>query len=90
MPRQAGINTHAIGAFIELDLGGRSVVREVVSGGGHAGGSAVPEHFGLGDLEEARMRLVWPDGAASDWKTLRANKAYEMLRSGPETSLRAY
>ncbi|MEM0950082.1 MAG: VCBS repeat-containing protein, partial [Pseudomonadota bacterium] len=45
---QAGPNTAATGAFIELRTDERTVVREVTIGGGHAGGQAGPHHFGLG------------------------------------------
>jgi len=39
----------------------------VTVGGGHAGGSAVALHFGLGDKVAADIRVIWPDGVKSGW-----------------------
>ena len=48
--------------------------REIAVGGGHAGGQADWWHFGLGDAQEAELRVIWPDGAASDWTKVAANR----------------
>ncbi|SMH44164.1 CRTAC1 family protein [Maritimibacter sp. HL-12] len=64
---QPGPNTRAVGAWIELRVDGRIHAREITVGGGHASGAAVPEHFGLGPAEKADLRVIWPDGATSDW-----------------------
>ena len=45
-------------------------VREVTRGGGHGGGQAGPLHFGLGTADSAEVRVIWPDGAAEDWRTV--------------------
>lgn len=34
-------------------------------GGGHAGGQSGPLHFGLGAAQQARIRVIWPDGTQS-------------------------
>ncbi|MCB1339874.1 MAG: CRTAC1 family protein [Pseudooceanicola sp.] len=62
-------NTQAVGARIEVDDGTGQPPRrrEVTVGGGHAGGSALPEHFGLGPAETVLVRVLWPNGGASDW-----------------------
>lgn len=73
-------NRLAIGAKIELDIGDRTVLREIQLGGGHAGGQAVPEHFGTGAATALRMRVHWPDGVASDWLPLSAGRLYEVVR----------
>lgn len=66
--RQAGANTRAIGAFVEVRAGDLHHTREVTIGGGHAGGQSGPQHFGLGDATSARVRVTWPDGTATDWQ----------------------
>ena len=70
---QSGPNTRAVGAWIEVEAGGRVQAREVTVGGGHAGGQALPLHFGLGEAETARVRVIWPDGTVSDWRDVPAN-----------------
>lgn len=74
--RQGGANTHAVGAWIELDIDGRIEAREITVGGGHVSGSMVPHHFGLGAAEVAKLRVIWPDGATADWVSLAAGKQY--------------
>lgn len=77
---QIGANTRAIGAFIEVRIAGRVVVRELTVGGGHAGGQAVPEHFGLGPLSEVELRVIWPNGETTDWQSVPANQAVTINR----------
>ena len=72
-PRIDGPNTRAVGAWVELRAGGRVQSREVTLGGGHAGGQAGPLHFGLGPASAAEIRVLWPDGSASDWQEVSAN-----------------
>ncbi len=79
--RQDRPNTFAIGGWIELrDLKGGIRTREVTVGGGHAGGQAGPVHFGLGTDPIAEVRVLWPDGTASDWITLPANNHADLWR----------
>ncbi|WP_306120424.1 MULTISPECIES: CRTAC1 family protein [unclassified Roseitalea] len=78
--RQEGSNINAVGAFIESRTKDRLATREITVGGGHAGGTALPEHFGLGDAETAQVRVIWPDGAISPWQTLAANRAWVIER----------
>ncbi|PRX38030.1 Repeat domain-containing protein [Meinhardsimonia xiamenensis] len=88
-PRQDGTNTHAVGAFVELRLpDGEIRSREITVGGGHAGGIAGPAHFGLGRAEWAELRVIWPDGAASDWLRLPAGTRAELWREGQGLALR--
>ncbi|WP_428928852.1 CRTAC1 family protein [Marinibacterium sp. SX1] len=65
---QPGANRHAIGAWVELRSGGQVQAQEVTIGGGHAGGSALPLHFGLGPDTAAELRVTWPDGTQGDWQ----------------------
>jgi hypothetical protein len=64
---QPAPNVDAIGAWIEVEHDGRTTTREVTVGGGHAGGQLGPMHFGLGPVDEARVRVTWPDGEVGEW-----------------------
>lgn len=77
---QEGVNPNAIGAFIELQAGDRTAVREVTIGGGHAGGQIGAEHFGLGAEESVKVRVIWPDGQAGEWQTMSANQRIALTR----------
>lgn len=72
-PRQPGEpNVDAIGAWIDVRIGDRTLTRERTVGGGHASGELGSLHFGLGDATEARVRVEWPDGKTGPWQTVRA------------------
>lgn len=77
---QPAPNPDAVGSFIELRSGDRLQTREVTIGGGHAGGHAGLHHFGLGPAETIRFRVIWPDGAASDWQTVSSNRISTVRR----------
>jgi len=71
--QQSGSNTRAVGAWVEVEAGGAVQAREITVGGGHAGGQSGPLHFGLGDAETARVRVIWPDGSVSKWRDVPVN-----------------
>ncbi len=71
---QNGANPFAVGAWIEVDTGTRIYSREITIGGGHAGGSAGYEHFGLGTSEQVKIRVIWPDGTQGDWVEILTNQ----------------
>jgi len=75
-------NRDGIGAKIEIRADGRIQKREIASGGGHAGGQNGFWHFGLKDATEAEVRIIWPDGATSEWRTLSADRFYRIGRDG--------
>jgi hypothetical protein len=81
---QDGANPDAVGAWIEVDSGGRTTSREVTVGGGHAGGELGPIHFGLGDLDSAEVRVTWPDGEQGAWQTVPADRIVTLQRSTGE------
>ena len=64
--RQDGGNRDAIGAWIEVEAGGRVQRRELVVGGGHASGALGFVHVGLGDAWSARVRVLWPGAKPGD------------------------
>jgi len=70
---QPGPNVDAIGSWIEVTVGDRTIRREVTIGGGHAGGQLGWIHFGLGEADEARIRVRWSDGQTGSWMDLTAN-----------------
>lgn len=70
---QASPNPDAIGAWIEVKIGDRTVEREITVGGGHAGGQLGWTHIGLGTAEAAEVRVRWPDGEVGPWLRLAAN-----------------
>jgi len=72
--RQPGGNRHAVGAWIELEAGGRRQHREVSVGGGHAGGQAGWIHFGLGEAKRAWLRVQWPGGGWGPAVSIGANR----------------
>lgn len=78
--RQEGGNRNAVGAWIEVRIGARTLSREATVGGGHAGGTAGWIHFGVGTAERARVRVQWPDGEWSDWIRLYTNQFARITR----------
>ncbi len=77
---QVGPNTMAAGAFIELQLPDRVIVRELTIGGGHASGQAGPQHFGLGNASSVAVRVVWPDGEVTPWQDVPVNEVISIRR----------
>jgi hypothetical protein len=78
--RQAAENTRAVGAWVELRSGTRHWAQEVTVGGGHAGGSAVPLHFGLGEASEVALRVIWPDGTEGPWQPVTVDQFVTIRR----------
>ncbi len=64
---QAGANRDAIGAWVEVKTDTGLQRREVTVGAGHMSGILAPLHFGIGAAAGAQVRVIWPEGAASDW-----------------------
>jgi hypothetical protein len=62
---QGGGNRNAIGAQITVEAGSFKETQQVTIGGGHAGGQALPLHFGLGDAVEAMITVEWPNGTVT-------------------------
>jgi len=85
--RQSGANTRAVGAFVEVKMAdGRIDTREITIGGGHASGASVAAHFGLGEMQAATVRVIWPDATLSEWHEVEANRTLTISR-GPDASL---
>jgi len=84
---QPGPNRDAIGSWIEVRFGERTIRREVTIGGGHAGGQLGWIHFGLGEADGAEIRVLWPDGETSPWLELDANRFATIERGASEPRL---
>ena len=78
--RQPGINKNAVGAWVEVDLGDRTITQEITIGGGHVSGSIGPVHFGLGKVDNPKLRVIWSDGEASKWMKPSVNTLFEITR----------
>ena len=83
--RQPAPDPDAIGAWVEVKVGDRTLRREVTVGGGHASGQLGWIHFGLGTAGAAHVRVQWPDGEAGPWLDIGANgfATIERGASGP-------
>jgi hypothetical protein len=64
---QAGPNHDAIGSWVEVRIGDRTIQHEVTVGGGHASGELGWIHVGLGTAIAAEVRVTWPDGEVGPW-----------------------
>jgi hypothetical protein len=80
-------NRNAVGAWIEVRIGARTLRREVTVGGGHASGRDGWIHFGVGTAERARVRVQWPDGEWSDWVRLYTNQFARIVRGAEQADL---
>ena len=69
-----GANRDAIGSWIEVRTGDRTIEREVTVGGGHVSGQLGPTHFGLGQSDRAEIRVTWPDGEQGPWIPVAADQ----------------
>ena len=77
---QDGINRFAVGGFVEIRAGDRLWTQEITVGGGHAGGVAGPLYFGLGAVDRAEIRVIWPDGEAGPWQPLILDQRVTVMR----------
>jgi len=83
-PEQAAPNVDAVGSWIEVRTGERTVIRELTVGGGHASGQHGWVHVGLGDDDGAEMRVRWPDGEEGPWMTVGADQFLVVDRGAAE------
>jgi enediyne biosynthesis protein E4 len=73
-------NVDAVGAWVEVRAGDRTVTREVTVGGGHAGGQLGWLHSGIGGEGQAEIRVQWPDGEVGPWMTVPADQRVTIVR----------
>jgi hypothetical protein len=77
---ESGPNRYAIGAWLEVKVGDLILPRELTVGGGHISGELGWLHFGLGQADDAKVRVQWPDGEAGPWIDVKANAFYIIER----------
>ena len=68
------------GRHRDADVGDAVARRELVVGGGHAGGQLGWTHVGLGQASTADVRVTWPDGEVGPWMTVGANQFVDIER----------
>ncbi len=73
-------NRSAVGNFIKVHTSIGVQTREITVGGGHAGGTIGLQHFGLGTDRFTKIKVIWPDGDATDWRTVQANQIVHIHR----------
>jgi predicted nucleotidyltransferase len=75
-------NRAAIGARVEIETGGRTMVREVRSGASFLSHNDLRLHFGLGEAETVdTVRVRWPNGDVETFEG-RAAGSYVIIREG--------
>lgn len=76
---QPGGNVNAVGATVVVQTGDLRQSQQLTVGGGHAGGKALPLHFGLGEAQDAVVNVRWPDGQESTYQA-DANQVLRLAR----------
>ncbi len=84
---QPGPNSDAIGAWVEIRAGERTIRRELTVGGGHLSGSLGWTHAGIGDEEGAEVTITWPDGTREGPIAVDAN-GWDRIERGSEEAER--
>jgi hypothetical protein len=82
-----GPNRQAVGAWVQVRIDDRTLLREVTVGGGHAGGQAGWIHFGLGTATAAEVRVQWPDGETGPWLPISADE-FAIIERGASSAAR--
>jgi len=77
---QEAPNQAAVGSWVAVRIGERTVEREVTIGGGHASGTLGPIHLGLGRADRAQVRVTWPDGEVGPWLEVTADRVVRIAR----------
>lgn len=78
--RGAHGNRNGIGARVKVATEGDVQSAQKLVGGGHAGGQALPLHFGLGKSATAQVTVNWPDGTVSQ-RTIQAGQTVTITQA---------
>jgi len=78
---EPGSNADAIGAWVDVTAGDRTMSRELNVGGGHVSGELGWIHFGIGGADTARVTVTWPDGTVEQPLDVAAN-GFAIIRRG--------
>lgn len=49
-----------------------------------------PQHFGLDQAKGVSFRIIWPDGAHSEWAKSKPNQRLQVIRSGDALAIFPY
>lgn len=75
------VNRDAIGAKVELRVGGVSQFREVMSASGFDAQSSLRLHFGLGQKDKIELvKVTWPNGNVETFSSLQVNGMYRLSK----------
>ena len=78
-------NRSAIGARVEVSVGGSRQAQAVVGGGSYYSQSDLALHFGLGRARQVEaVRVTWPRGLRQEWTRLDANRRYVLTEGSAE------
>jgi len=68
-------NRDAVGARIELEVGGEKMIREVTAGSSSMGQNMIEVHFGLGEFNKIDgLKIKWPSGIVQYLNDLQINQ----------------
>ena len=74
-------NRNAIGARLEIEAGGRTLVRFVHGGGSYLSASDRRIVVGLGTASKAdRVAVTWPDGKRQEFRDLEAGRGWRLTQ----------
>jgi hypothetical protein len=76
-------NRDAIGGWLDVRLGDRTISRELTVGGGHGGGQLGWVHVGIGSVERPEVRVRWPDGETGPWLAGTPDTFADLRRGDP-------
>ena len=79
-------NVNAIGAWLDVQIGDRTLQREVTIGGGHVSGQLGWLHTGLGEVDSAKVRVHWPGGEIGPWMTVGADQFMTVKRGATQVT----
>lgn len=74
-------NHDAIGAYVRLTSGGKTMTRQVEAGSGYASQMMLPVHFGLGSAGVDKIEIRWPSGLV---QRIQGQKLEAMIKGSRE------
>ncbi len=78
-------NRSAVGARVELEIGGRRQTQAVLGGGSYFSHSSSTLHFGLGLADQIdELVVIWPTGRRQRWEGLAVNRRFALTEGRQE------
>ena len=82
-------NRNAVGAKVEIETGGRKLVRWVIGGGSYLSASDRRLLVGLGKADRVdRVVVTWPSGSKQEFKGMAGDGWYRLTEGQPEAERR--